>query len=226
MLIERRPISAGVLLGLLTYKPHLGFLFPIALLVSGRWRVLATAAVVAALVAGASWAAFGIESWEAFLPGISHAVKMEGFAMWGKLQSPFGLMRALGGSETLAWIVQIVVALIAAGGIAVLWRSRATYEIKAAALGAGALLATSHLFSYDLAILAVPLAFLFRLGCDRGFLAHELAGMGLACLLILIFPFVVAPVGSVAVLVVAALIVNRAIAERRFRTVMPFADQT
>jgi len=51
--LERRPISAGVLLGLLTFKPHLGFLFTIALLVSGRWRVLASAGVVAALIAGA-----------------------------------------------------------------------------------------------------------------------------------------------------------------------------
>jgi hypothetical protein len=29
--MERRPIFAGVLLGPLTYKPHLGLLFPIAL---------------------------------------------------------------------------------------------------------------------------------------------------------------------------------------------------
>ena len=211
--LERRPISAGVLLGLLTFKPHLGFLFTIALLVSGRWRVLASAGVVAALIAGASWAAFGGESWQAFLPSIGHALKIEGSADWGKLQSAFGLTRAFGGSEALAWNVQIVVTLMVVGAIAVLWRSRATYELKAAALGTGALLATSHLLTYDLAILAVPLAFLFRLGSNGRFLAHELAGMALACFLILVFSFVVAPVGFVAVLVVAALIVNRALAE-------------
>jgi hypothetical protein len=53
-----------------------------------------------------------------------------------------------------------------------------------------------------------------RLGRVRGFLAHELAGLGLASLLILIFLFVKAPVGFVAVLVVAALIVRRALASR------------
>ena len=211
--LERRPITAGVLLGLLSFKPHLGFLFTVALLVSGRWRVLASAGVVAALIAGASWATFGGESWQAFLPSIGHALKIEGSADWGKLQSAFGLTRAFGGSEALAWNVQIVVTLMVVGAIAVLWRSRATYELKAAALGTGALLATSHLLTYDLAILAVPLAFLFRLGCNGRFLAHELAGMGLACFLILVFSFVVAPVGFVAVLVVAALIVNRALAE-------------
>jgi arabinofuranan 3-O-arabinosyltransferase len=104
------------------------------------------------------------------------------------------------------------VAFIAAGAITVLWRSRATYAIKAAALGVGTLLATPHLFAYDLVVLAVPLAFMFQLGWARGFLSYELTGMGLACLLILIFPFVKAPVGFAAILVVAALIIRRALA--------------
>jgi len=120
-------------------------------------------------------------------------------------------VRTLGGSEPLAWTVQAMVALGAASAIAMLWRSRAGYEIKAAALGAGAMLATPYLYTYDLVVLAVPLAFLFRLGRARGFLPHEIAGIGVACLLILIFPFVKAPVGFAAVLVVAALIARRAL---------------
>lgn len=214
-LTERQPISAGVLLGLLSYKPHLGLLFPIALLVGGRWRVLASAGVVAALMAGASWAMFGSESWNAFLSGISQAANNETFADWGKLQSAFGLVRTLGGGEMLAWVVQAVVALVAVSAIIVLWGSPATYEIKAAGLSTGVMLVTSHIYIYDLAILSVPLAFLFRLGRERGFLSHELAGMALACLLVLTFSFVAIPVGFIAVLVVAALVANRALAERR-----------
>jgi arabinofuranan 3-O-arabinosyltransferase len=212
LLMDRRPILAGVLLGLLTYKPHLGLLFPVALLAGGRWRVFATATLVAVLLALASWAAFGGESWHAFFPQMDRALKIEGFADWTKLQSAFGLTRTFGGSEALAWLVQSVVMLITAAAIAVLWRSRVAYEIKAAALATGALLATPHLLMYDLTIMAVPLAFLFRLGRERGFLPYELPGMGLAYLLILIFPFVVAPVGFAAILVVAALIINRAMA--------------
>ena len=215
MLMERQPITAGLLLGLLTYKPHLGLLFPIALFVSGRWQVFWSAGVVATVMAGASWLAFGGESWNAFLFGIGHTVRIETFADWGKLQSAFGLTRTLGGSETLAWLIQAAVALVVAGAIALLWRSKATYEIKAAGLSTGVMLVTSHLLIYDLAILAVPLAFLFRLGCERGFLVHELPGMGLACLLVLMFAFVVVPVGFIAVLVVATLVVHRALSEHR-----------
>jgi len=210
-LLEDRPVAAGALLGLLAYKPHLGLLFPIALAAAGRWRVFFSAALVAVLTAAASWAAFGAASWQAFFPGIAHALDADGLAYWGKLQSAFGLTRALYDSATLAWSIQIATALLAAVAVAVLWRSRAAYEIKAAALGVAVLLATPHLLLYDLVVLAVPLAFLFRLGRSGGYLKHELAGIGLACLLVLIYPLVQAPVGFVAVLIVAALVVRRAL---------------
>ncbi len=213
--IERRPLLAGLLLGLLTYKPHLGLLFPIALAAGGYWRVFFTAGIVAAAMATASWVAFGSESWHAFIVNIGHASQAflaDGLAGFNKLQTAFGLVRTLGGSEQLAWTVQAVVALVAAAAIAVLWKSRAAHEVKAAAAGTGALLATPYLYTYDLAVLAVPLAFLIHLGRARGFLAHELAGIGVACLLIAIFLFVKFPVGFAAILVVAALVVRRALA--------------
>ena len=214
VLLPRRPIVAGLLLGLLTYKPHLGLLFPIALAAAGYWRAFFTAAMVAVLMAVAAWFAFGSDTWQAFFANIGHtsqAFLSDGWADWGKLQTAFGLTRMLGGGETLAWAVQGAVALVAAIAIALLWRSRAAYEIKAAALATGAMLATPYLYTYDLVVLAVPLAFLFRLGHVRGFLPHEMAGIGVACLLVLIFPFVKAPVGFAALLVVAALIARRAI---------------
>jgi len=216
MLLERRPISAGILLGLLTYKPHLGLLFPVALIAAGHWRAFVTAGIVAVLMVAASWIAFGGESWQAFAPGIGHALVSDGAADWGKLQSAFGLVRALGGSDVIAWAVQIAVAIVVAAAIALLWRSDAAYEIKAAALSVGALLATPHLLTYDLVVLAVPLAFLIRLGRARGFLPHEMAGIGFACLLILIYPFVQAPVGFAAVVVVAVLVAKR-VAEKSGR---------
>jgi arabinofuranan 3-O-arabinosyltransferase len=212
VLLERRALLAGVLLGLLTYKPHLGLLFPIALIAGWHWRAFVTAAIVATLMAAASWAAFGADAWRAFAAGLgksSQAFLSDGWADFGKLQTAFGLTRSLGGSETLAWSVQAGVVVLAATAIAVLWRSRSSYEIKAAALGTGAMLATPYLYMYDVVVLAVPLAYLIRLGRSRGFLPHELSAMGFVCLLILIFPFVKAPVGFAAVLIVAGLIARR-----------------
>lgn len=212
VLMRQRPIMAGVLLGLLTFKPHLGLLFPIALIAGRQWRVLVTATIVALAMAGASWLAFGADTWQAFVGNIGHtsqAFLSEGSADWRKLQTIFGLTRSLGGSEPLAWSLQAMVTLAAATAVAALWRSTVQYEVKAAALGTGLMLATPYLYMYDLVALAVPLAFLFRLGLTRGFLPQEMIGIGLACLLVLIFPFVDAPTGFAALLVVAALIARR-----------------
>ncbi len=215
LLLESEPVAAGALIGLLSFKPQLGLLFPIALAAGGRWRAFAAAATVTVLLAAAAWLAFGTASWLAFFASLgqaSQAFLAQDLADWSKFQTAFGLARTIGGSEMLAWSVQIAVALCAAGAIAALWRSDRAFEIKAAALGTGAMLATPYLFTYDLVILAVPLAFLFRLGRTHGFLAHEAGGIGVACVLILIFPFVKAPVGFAAVLIVAALIARRALA--------------
>jgi len=165
-----RPILAGELLGLLTYKPHLGLLFPIVLAASGHWRAFVAAGIVAVLMALASWAAFGTETWQAFFANIGHtsqAFLTDGWADFAKLQTAFGLARTLGGSESLAWAVQAALALSAAAAVTALWRSRANYELKAAALGAGALLATPYLYTCELVVLAVPLALLWRLGRAR-----------------------------------------------------------
>jgi arabinofuranan 3-O-arabinosyltransferase len=216
-LLERQPIAAGTLLGLLTFKPHLGLLFPVVLAASGRWRAFLAASIVAALLAAASWLAFGSAAWQAFFAGIGHSAQAflaEDLADWTKFQTAFGLIRTLGGGETLAWSGQIAVTLAAAVATSALWRSQAAYELKAAALGTAALLATPYLYTYDLVVLAVPLAFLFRRGRDCGFLPHEAAGIAAACLLILIYPLLQVPLGFVAVLVVAALIARRALAPR------------
>jgi len=218
LFIERRPVLAGILLGLLTYKPHLGLLFPVALIAGGHWRAFMTAAVTGAAIALASLFAFGTDTWQAFFGNIGHtsqAFLSDGWADFAKLQTMFGLARMLGVPEPLAWALQGAVALASAGAIAVLWRSRADFAIKAAALACGVLLATPYLYLYDLVVLAVPLAFLFRLGRARGFLPYELAGIGVACLLVLIFPFVKAPTGFAAVLVVAALIARHALPPRQ-----------
>ena len=51
--LDTRPILAGILFGLLAYKPQFGLMIPLVLLATGRWRtVFAAGATVALLVAG------------------------------------------------------------------------------------------------------------------------------------------------------------------------------
>jgi arabinofuranan 3-O-arabinosyltransferase len=212
--MERRPILAGCFLGLLSFKPHLGLLFPLVLMADGRWRVIASAATVVALLAGASLLVFGVDTWEAFfreLALVSHAALADGVADLAKLQSLFGVVRVVGGGTNLAWMLQAALTGAVAIALCVLWRSPIAFDLKAAALATGALLATPYLFVYDLAALAVPMAYLLRTGALRG----EVLGLGGACLLIFAFPFVKGPVGLAAVLIVALLIARRVLRARR-----------
>ena len=218
-LLERHPALAGICLGLLTYKPQFGLLFPIVLIADRRWLTIAVAALVAIVLAALSWLAFGSASWAAFVhwAPISNRVLIDQGALdWYRLQSVFALVRAHGGSETLAWIVQGVLSLLLAVGLVWLWKSRVAFELKAAALAAGALLATPYLFMYDLVVLAVAVAFLLRLALAREFLSRiEIAALAAAGALILIYPYVKTNVGLAAVVIVMGLIVHRASAEAR-----------
>jgi len=222
--LERRPLLAGVCLGLLTYKPQFGLLFPVVLLIGGHWRVLIAASVTAAALVAASLLAFGAESWQAFfhwMPVTSHAVFEEGRANLMKMQSLLGAVRWLGGSIAAAWTAQAL--LIAGALLAVgwLWRQRVRPEIKAAALATAALLATPYLYIYDFPVLAIPLAFLIRIGLREGFMPFELAGVAMACALILAFPLIAAPTGLAAAAVVAALVARRAAFEYGLRGAAP-----
>src|SRR6202042_1202111 len=58
-LLQRRPALAGICLGLLTYKPQFGLLFPLVLIADRQWRTIASAAITAIALAVLSWLVFG-----------------------------------------------------------------------------------------------------------------------------------------------------------------------
>jgi hypothetical protein len=211
-LLERQPVAAGICLGLLSYKPHFGLLFPIALFAARQWRVMTVAAATAIAMALLSWLAFGTDTWLAFFsatPKMTQAVLAQGLAEFGRLQSVFGFVRTQGGSEKLAWIVQIVASLACMTTVYALWRSRTSYELKAAGLAALALIATPYLYIYDLAVLAIAIAFLLRYALRHGLLTAEAAGLVVIAALLLIYPYVKAQVGLGAALLVCALVAWR-----------------
>jgi hypothetical protein len=208
-LMERQPVLAGCCLGLLTYKPQFGVLFPLVLIATGRWRVIMAAAATAIALAALSWLAFGSAPWLAMAQTLSTAnqlVLTDGGMGWGKLQSVFGLVRGLGGGETLAWLAQGGLAVAIAAALVWLWRSDAPYDLKAAALAVGAVLVTPYAFAYDLVVLAVPVAFLLRIGLAHGFKRQEAYALAAAGALLLIYIVATTQVGLAASLIVALLV--------------------
>src|SRR4051794_15791316 len=217
ILLPTRPVLAGICLGLLSYKPQYGLLFPLALMAASQWTVLFTAGIVAAALAAMSWFAFGSESWQAFfhwLPMFSQAFLTEGRAPWGKMQSIFALVRYFGGSESLGWASQWTMIAAVAVTVVLLWRSRVRYSLKAAALATGTLLVTPYLFLYDVMVLAIAVGFLVRIGLGDGFHRYELPAFGAMAFLLMFYPLFGAPTGFGATLIVAALIARRCLVPR------------
>ena len=79
--LDRRPALAGICLGSLAYKPQLGIIVPLALIVARRWRCFAFAAATVLVLAAAATLAFGTDVWPAFMAGMARcAARLDGAA--------------------------------------------------------------------------------------------------------------------------------------------------
>jgi hypothetical protein len=170
--LDRRPLAAGILIGLLAVKPHLALLFPLALLAEGRWRSIAAAAATVLALAAASLLAFGWDIWAVFLHHLplTQAMADAGAVPWGTMPSPYVFALSLGAPVAVASLLQGAAALFAAICVWLVWRRRnAPFEAKAATLVAGSLLVSPYLFYYDLTWAALAIAWLAMLGLRSGF---------------------------------------------------------
>jgi len=218
LLIDRRPAVAGMLIGLLAYKPQFGVLIPLVLLATGRWRTIAAAAATVALTAATTLLLFGTAIWRAFAAstGFTRTVVLEaGGTGWEKIQSLFSAVRAAGGPVEAAFLAQGALAVTLAAGLAWLWRSRAAFDLKAAALAVACLLATPYVLDYDMVVVAVAIAFFVRHGLARGFRDYEVSVLAVAYAAPLLARLVMGaagiPLGLAAMLGLAALIARRAV---------------
>jgi hypothetical protein len=220
-LLDRRPWLAGVLIGLLTYKPQFGVLIPIALLAGGRWRTIGAAVTTSAGLLALSFVALGGGVWHAFADSMNFTqtvVLEQGGTGWEKIQSIFSAVRMWGGSVQLAYAVQIALAAMLAASLAWLWRSDAAFELKAAALAVGSLLATPYVLDYDLVVLGIAVAYLARLGLSEGFRAGEISLLAAAWLAPLLSRYVAQaiaiPPGLFVLLALYVFILRRATLDR------------
>jgi arabinofuranan 3-O-arabinosyltransferase len=175
LFLEKRPALAGLILGLLSYKPQFGILFPLALAAGGYWRSFLWAGVSVVASNGLAAAIFGTGTLGAFLHAmtITNDLRIAHAGMgWNKLESLYGFLRATGFPGTAAWAMQALASVSIAIGVVLGWRAPLPYGLKAALLAAAIPLATPYILAYDLPVLAISAAFLYR---ERAFDKVELA---------------------------------------------------
>jgi hypothetical protein len=217
--LRDRPALAGVLFGLLAYKPQFGLMIPLMLMATGQWRAVAAAAGTVALLGLASTLAFGPHVWDAFLVStrFTRTVVLEaGDTGWYKIQSVFSWTRMWGGSIPLAYAAQGTVTAMLAVALVWLWRSAASFPLKAAALCIAAILATPYSLDYDMMVLAPAIAFMAADGLVHGFRSWEksaLAGLWLVPLLTRsVAEWTLIPLGVLMMIAMLGLVLRRAAA--------------
>jgi len=183
--LPRRPVLAGVLFGLLAYKPQFGLVIPVALLAAGQWRSIGAATfTVVALMLGTA-ALFGPDIWTAFAASTELSRKLllqDGDVGFEKLQSVFAAVRMWGGGISLAYAIQGLISVIVIGSVAWAWRRPCGRDVRAAMLCAATVLASPHVLDYDLMILGPTIAFMTVAIATGGAKSYEVSALAFAWL--------------------------------------------
>lgn len=174
-LIDRRPMTAGAILGALCYKPHFLLIAPVALVAGRHWRALGAMAASVACFTGLSLLLFGWQTWEAFflLTRTVTSTFETGKVDFAGLISLFGAVRMLGGGVMLAYGLQALAALAAAVLTAFVWAKDLSLPVRAMTLIAATLVSVPVILFYDLLSVTVAIAWLLHDARKTGFLPWE-----------------------------------------------------
>jgi len=152
---DRRPVLAGVCLGVLTIKPQLGLLIPPLLVFARLWTAIFWAVLFTLLLTMLSAATFDLEAWiryvEVVMP-FQHSVMTEwSGVMLLMMPTVSSGLRLLGfGSEFALAVQTLFILLCLPFVIHALWRHAADPLRRAVALTIGTFLAAPYSFNYDM----------------------------------------------------------------------------
>jgi hypothetical protein len=202
------------LIAALSFKPQLGVLIPLVLIASGRWRVLASAAVAFTALSLLAGVVLGFDTYAAFLGAMrdaQHIFMVAGELPWFKMQSVYGLTRTLGASSAVASGAQTLVSLFVTASVFVLWRSEVRFALKAAALAVGALSVSPYVQIYDLPIATIAVLFLVADGREASLRHWQIAAMTVGSFMPLAFSFVSLPIGPAVFVLLGSVIAARSV---------------
>ena len=162
LLLENFPLMAGILFGLLSYKPHFAILVPIALAAGKYWKALAAMFISSICFILLSGIVLGWGTWIAFYNNISSPIMIliQEKSLWIKMPTTFASFLLAGYNLSLAGALHGFVMFGTAIIVAWVWYREAPFYIRGSALISGILLFTPYAYYYDLSLLALPLAWL------------------------------------------------------------------
>jgi Glycosyltransferase family 87 len=196
VLLDRRPVIAGIMFGCLAYKPHLALMLPFALIAGRRWLAVGATGAAGVLLVMASAIAFGPHRWLDYADNLAHlrAVILEdGTGVWHRMLSVFVFARRLGADVATAYALQGAFAAFAAFFVARSWWRDEPAHIRNAIVLLGTCLATPYLQDYDLVMGAFVVVWL-KTGEEHARLPVAWIRAAMAAMLLL--PLIAAPLGK------------------------------
>ena len=177
-LLARSPVWAGILLGLLSYKPQIWVLVPLALLAARQWRALASMAATVLVLMLASAASFGPAFWLAFLDAAREAagprVVEEMFErIFMHMTTLLAAARIVGLPPAVSGLVQTAGALLAMAAVWLSFSRKGQSDARIAVLATATFLVSPYTLNYDLLLLMPAAVAMFRLGIADGFRPME-----------------------------------------------------
>ena len=189
--LDRRPIVSGILFGILTIKPQFGLLLPVMLVLTGRWRVIASAVATTVVLVATTALWFGADIWIQYVQKVvpqQHLVLITaGNDAWPIVSSAFVNARLIGLSGDWAWAVQAVSSCCALAAVVwTFWRRRDPVLSQALFVSA-TFLFSPWMLNYDMVVFGWVIA-LLRTRNDESYADHALS-LAVWTLPILMFPF-------------------------------------
>jgi hypothetical protein len=214
--LRRKPVLAGLCIGLLAIKPQMALLFPLVLIAARAWRALAAAAFSAALFSALSVLVCGMQSLHDFLvnTGIARETLLEHRrSYWLASPTTFAVLRDGGVPIAVSYAAQACVALIAATAAWYVWSKSRDTRLRAASFTIATLLSNPYVWHYELAWAGIAIACMVALGLDKGWLRGEQSVIALMWLLpayeLFNRTFALPQIGPVILLLMLLIIVRR-----------------
>lgn len=177
-LLDRAPAMAGVLFGLLAYKPQTCILIPVALVAAGQWRTLLWAAATGVVLVLASLAVFGPGAWIDFveMTRATGGARMHEYVMTvlaNYIITPYVAVQMIGVPKAAAGVLQLGLAAIAVGITWYAFRRGRSGTAQTAVLLGATFLVSPYLLNYDLLLLMPAALALYLRGARDGFFPLE-----------------------------------------------------
>jgi alpha-1,2-mannosyltransferase len=169
LLANRRSALAGIVFGLLTFKPQVFMLIPICLLAARQYRALAWLTVTGVTLFCVSVAVLGVDIWWKFLAYLPQQMSFvyQGRFHVARCPTVFVMIFHATGNTTFAEIMQAISTLAAWALVGWSWRRTSAIFPRALAFCVAMPLSTPYMLEYDLVVWTLPAAILM-MRCWRG----------------------------------------------------------